>query len=293
MLIAGPTASGKSALALNVAREIERSGRRPVIINADSMQVYRELRILSARPNEAEQAGIPHLLYGFVGVREVFSTGRWLEEIARCLFELDNDEVPIITGGTGLYFKALIEGFAEIPPISDKIRRSLRDELHSRGAEAMHQRLAVIDEASARELNVNDTQRVLRALEVVEETGKSILDWQSDKQRPAMIDGASCRKIIALPDRAVLYERINQRFNMMMDEGALEEVETLSAMELAPDLPAMKAIGMQQLRAHLAGDLNLDEAIENAKRESRRYAKRQMTWLRNQMGEDWQRIVSF
>ena len=290
VLIAGPTASGKSSLALIEAEAAEKAGLRPLIVNADSMQVYRELRIISARPSLDDEAQVSHALYGFVSAREVFNTGRWLDEMSALLAGLDEDALPIIVGGTGLYFKALLEGFARIPEIPDEVRAGLRAQFVEEDAEKMHQRLASVDPQMAADLKPTDGQRILRALEVYEATGKSILHWQEQAQASPLLEADACRKIIALPERDVLYERINARFDAMVGEGALEEVAALAKLELDWDLPAMKAIGVPQFMAHLEGTMPLADAILDAKQESRRYAKRQMTWLRNQMGEDWQRI---
>ena len=290
VLIAGPTASGKSSLALIEADRVKRAGLRPIIVNADSMQVYRELRIISARPDEEDEARVPHVLYGVVPSCEVFNTGRWLDEMARLLGDLGEDELPIIVGGTGLYFKALLEGFARIPDIPDEVREGLRAEFVEEGAEEMHRRLKALDGHMADELKPNDGQRILRALEVVEVTGKSIFYWQQQAQSSPLLQSEDCRKIIALPERDVLYERINARFDAMVSEGALDEVAALAKLKLDWDLPAMKAIGVPQFMGHLEGTLALEDAVLDAKQESRRYAKRQMTWLRNQMGEDWKRV---
>lgn len=290
ILIAGPTASGKSALALSEAGAARREGRRPLIINADSMQVYRELRIVSARPDADDEAFAPHLLYGFVPAGELFSTGRWLEEMTRILAGLREEDLAIIVGGTGLYFKALTEGFAVIPEIPEEVRAPLRAALFEDGAGRMHRLLHMIDEAAARELRPSDSQRILRALEVKKATGKSILWWQTQAQAAPLLRARDCRKIVALPPRDVLYARIDARFDGMVAAGALDEVAALRALRLDAALPAMKAIGVPQFIAHLEEGMALDLAVEDAKRESRRYAKRQMTWLRNQMGGDWARI---
>ena len=287
VLIAGPTASGKSSLALIEAESATRAGLRPLIVNADSMQVYRELRIISARPSHEDEASVKHALYGFVSAIEVFNTGRWLDEMALLLGGLDEDELPIIVGGTGLYFKALLEGFARIPDIPDAVRKRLREQFEEEGAQEMHQRLAAVDSHMAGALEPTDGQRILRALEVHEVTGKSIVYWQEEAQASPLLKGEECRKIIALPERDVLYERINARFDGMVSNGALDEVAALSKLKLDGDLPAMKAIGVPQFMAHLEEGMALDDAISDAKQESRRYAKRQMTWLRNQMGDDW------
>ncbi|MEO1066185.1 MAG: tRNA (adenosine(37)-N6)-dimethylallyltransferase MiaA [Pseudomonadota bacterium] len=290
ILIAGPTASGKSSLALRLAEEAVVKGRQPVIVNADSMQVYRELRVVTARPGEAEEATYRHALYGFASGAETFSTGRWLDEIAAVFRELRDNDLPIIVGGTGLYFKALIEGFATIPPIPDVVRTRLRYELNEHGAAKMHRILRRVDPLAAAEIKAGDGHRILRALEVKEVTDKSILWWQAQAQAAPLLSSRDCRKLIALPERDLLYDRINRRFEMMVGEGALAEVDALVALHLDPALPIMKAIGVPQLAAHLHGDLSLDEAVADAQQESRRYAKRQMTWSRNQMGDDWERV---
>jgi len=254
------------------------------------MQVYEELRILTARPDKADEAKTRHLLYGFVPAAEVFNTKRWLDLIAHLLGELEDDQLPIIVGGTGLYFKALTEGFASVPEIPDAVRLALRDAFFAEGAEAMHRRLQAVDSVAACELRPSDGQRILRALEVVEATGKSILYWQRQAQSAPLLQPEECRKIIALPERDILYARINARFDAMVNNGALEEVERLAKLGLDRDLPAMRAIGVPQLMSHLAGEMTLEDAISSAKQESRRYAKRQMTWLRNQMDETWRRV---
>lgn len=290
VLIAGPTASGKSSLALFEAECANCAGLRPIIVNADSMQVYRELRIISARPTAADEAQVSHALYGFVSSDDVFNTGRWFDAMAQLLDGLDDDDVPIIVGGTGLYFKALLEGFARVPDIPIAVRKRLRAQFVDEGAEEMHHRLAALDPQMAGELKSMDGQRILRALEVIEVTGKSILYWQQQAQAAPLLQAKDCRKIIALPERDILYARINARFDAMVSEGALEEVDALAKLGLDWDLPAMKAIGVPQFMAHLEGSMALEDAIADAKQESRRYAKRQMTWLRNQMGEEWQRL---
>lgn len=293
VLIAGPTASGKSSRALAEAETARAAGRAPIIVNADSMQVYRELRVISARPGPAEEAQVPHCLYGFVSASEAFSTGAWLSAVGDLITQLPARALPIFVGGTGLYFKALTEGFAEIPPIPASIRAAWRDAFAREGAAAMHEALAIRDPAAAAVIRPSDGQRILRALEVFDASGQSILHWQAAQKMAAMtplLDPADCRKIVVLPERSVLYAAIDARFEAMVDNGALSEVADLATLALDPMLPAMKAIGVPQLLAHLAGVLSLEEAIDDAKRESRRYAKRQMTWLRNQMGADWLRL---
>lgn len=290
VLIAGPTASGKSSLALSLANEAVKRGREPIILNADSMQVYRELDIISARPSKQDEALMPHKLYGFVSAGEAYNTGRWLEDVGAELASLTKNVLPIIVGGTGLYFKALTEGFAVMPTVPDAVRRELRDQLATRGAEELHARLALVDPQTAASLKPMDSQRILRALEVFQVTGRSIRDYQTDAQSNPLLEASKCQKIVALPDRAALYQRIEERFDGMVAAGGLDEVAALQALKLDPNLPAMKAIGVPQFIDYLAGKRSIEEAIDNAKQESRRYAKRQMTWMRNQMGDSWARI---
>ena len=280
VLIAGPTASGKSALALALAEELGGT-----VINADSMQVYEGLRILSARPTQEEEARAPHRLYGHVPPSERYTVARWLADATRAIAEVrEEGRVPIVVGGTGLYFKALTEGIAAVPPIPDDVRTRLAAEAETKGIPALHARLATLDAEAAERLSPNDTTRVLRALEVVEATGRPLADWQREEGAPPVIDLAEARTIVLEPDRAELYARINRRFDMMVAAGALEETRALLARGLASALPAMKAIGIREFAAHLAGTLSLEDAIARAKMESRRYAKRQGTWFRNQMG---------
>ena len=280
VLIAGPTASGKSALALRFARDLGGA-----VINADSMQVYRELRILSARPDEAEQALAPHCLYGFVSALEPFSVGKWLEAAARALEDCrDKGLVPLVVGGTGLYFAALTEGLSPIPEIHASIRVEARQRLAEIGNERFHAELAERDPAMAERLAVGDSQRLVRAWEVIEATGQSLAEWQQLKSPPVLT--GSLATFVLKPDRAWLNGRIATRFDAMIKGGALEEVRALKAKGLAGDLPAARALGVPQLLAHLDGPLSLEDAVTAAVAETRRYAKRQTTWFRHQM-PDW------
>jgi tRNA dimethylallyltransferase len=289
VLIAGPTASGKSALALALADKVRDSSREPVIVNADSMQVYGVLRILTARPDEADMARFPHLLFGHVPPKEAYSTGRWLGEAAAALDEIrQTGRFPIFAGGTGLYFKALTEGFAAIPDIPDDIRHRWRERLKTEGAGTLYGELAVRDPGGAGILEPGDAQRIVRALEVFEATGQSIVEWQRAGQADPLLPTGRAIRLAVQPDRAELYRRIEERFDRMVEAGALEEVEALAALDLDPDLPAMKAIGVKELSDFLASRVSLDEAIVQAKTRTRQYAKRQMTWMRNQMADwDW------
>ncbi|MBR0555165.1 tRNA (adenosine(37)-N6)-dimethylallyltransferase MiaA [Ciceribacter sp. L1K23] len=285
ILITGPTASGKSALALDLAK---RHGG--VVINADSMQVYGVLRVVTARPSAEEMEGIEHRLYGHVDPATSYSTGDWLREIGPLLERLKAERrLPVIVGGTGLYFKALTGGLSEMPAIPEDVRTRLRGRLVEEGAEILHRELAARDPAVAARLGATDGQRIVRALEVLEATGRSIADLQSSGG-PVIVDPARAKKLVVLPDRTVLADRINRRFAKMLDEGAVEEVEALLALDLPLAVPAMKAIGVSQIAAMLKGEMTRSQVIETASAATRQYAKRQMTWFRNQMDESWQRV---
>ncbi|MFC3164409.1 tRNA (adenosine(37)-N6)-dimethylallyltransferase MiaA [Ciceribacter thiooxidans] len=285
ILITGPTASGKSALALDLAK---RHGG--VVVNADSMQVYDTLRLLTARPSEEEMEGVPHHLYGHVPAGAAYSTGDWLREVSELLARLKVEGTPpVIVGGTGLYFKALTGGLSDMPQIPAEIRENLRNRLAEEGPVALHALLERNDPATAARLNLQDGQRILRALEVIETTGRSISEFQG-KAGPVIVDPARARKLIVLPERDVLYSRIDRRFSTMLESGAVEEVEALLALDLPPEMPVMKAIGVSQIAAMLKGEMSREDVIEKASAATRQYAKRQMTWFRNQMDESWERI---
>ena len=281
MLIAGPTASGKSALALAVA---ERLGG--IVVNADSMQVYRDLRILTARPAREDEARVPHRLYGFVDAAENYSVGRWCRDVEIVLDEAATSKrVPVIVGGTGLYFKALTKGLAAVPPIPHEIRSTIRARIQREGAPALHRELAGLDPTTAKRITVNDRSRISRALEVVLATARPLSDWHREGL-PPLIDAAQAVKVFVICERQELVRRIEARFSAMLVAGALEEVQRLAARRLDPALPAMKAHGVPWLIRHLNGELSLDEAADGGIMDTRRYAKRQLTWFRNQM-EDW------
>ena len=272
LLIAGPTASGKSALALEKA--VARGG---VIINADALQVYAPLRILSARPTPEEEARVPHRLYGHVGAEQPYSVAAWLAEARR---ELDaawgRGLLPIVTGGTGLYFRALELGLAPVPEIPEDVRtkwRSFTGDLHAE--------LQARDPAMAAKLLPTDRQRLSRALEVVDATGRSLLDWQREGQDQAPLQGVTVERIFIDVPRDELYARAEARFDAMLQAGALEEARALA--HLDPMLPAMKAIGLPELVAHLRGDTTLEQAAINAKTATRNFIKRQLTWWRGQL----------
>ena len=290
VLIAGPTASGKSALALDLAEKLARAGRPAAIVNADSMQVYSTLRVLTARPDAGEMARAPHHLYGHVTPSERYSVGRWLADVRRVLAGLEAaGHLPVLAGGTGLYFKALTQGLAALPDIPAAIRQHWQAEMAAQGPAALHRLLAGRDADAAATIQPGDRQRIVRALEVMEATGRSILSWQEAEPEPPLIDPATARRFVVEPDRAALYARIEQRFDAMVEAGALDEVAALLALDLDPDLPVMKAIGVNAFADFLGKRIPLEEAISRAKTESRQYAKRQMTWFRNQMA-DWERV---
>lgn len=283
ILIAGPTASGKSGAGLEL---VDRFGG--AIVNADSMQVYRELRVLTARPSQADEARVPHRLYGTVPAAEAYSVGRWLGDVARAMAEARKEgRLPILVGGTGLYFKALTEGLAPVPDIPAEIRSFWRERSGELGRDALHAELAARDPAMAARLGAADPQRIVRALEVIDATGVSLAEWQGGDAEPLLAPGDALRLVIA-PEREPLYAAIDARFNRMIEQGALDEVRALLALKLDPGLPAMRAHGVRELAAYLSGELTREEAVAKAKTESRRYAKRQMTWLGRFMSDwDW------
>ncbi|WP_306833222.1 tRNA (adenosine(37)-N6)-dimethylallyltransferase MiaA [Neorhizobium huautlense] len=284
ILITGPTASGKSALAIALAK---RHGG--VVINADSMQVYDTLRVLTARPSEEDMEGVPHLLYGHVPAIKAYSTGEWLRDVERLLGDLKcQGKLPVLIGGTGLYFKALTGGLSDMPSIPDDLRESLRQRLGIEGPEALHAELSRLDPEMALRLQVKDGQRILRALETHLHTGRSISSFQ-ETRGPMIVDPARAKKIVVLPERPILHDRINRRFEIMLATGAIEEVQALMAMQPASDLPVMKAIGVNEIAEMNAGRMSRDTVIECGSALTRQYAKRQMTWFRNQMDESWER----
>jgi tRNA dimethylallyltransferase len=286
VLIAGPTASGKSALALALAEKLNGT-----IVNADSMQVYGGLRVITARPTPDEEARAPHVLYGHIDAGEIYSTGRWLNDAGAALAAIAAaGRVPIVVGGTGLYFKALTEGLAAVPPIPADIRDAVRTRLESEGVSALYAELIERDPVTAARLMPLDRTRIARALEVVLATGRSIGDWHKETL-PPMIDPANCAKIFLVCERKELVARIEKRFDAMLAAGALEEVRALAGRQLNPLLPAMKAHGVPWLIRHLNGELSLDEAAQGSIMDTRRYAKRQHTWFRGQM-KDWPAVTS-
>lgn len=286
ILIAGPTASGKSALALALAER-----ERRIVVNADSMQVYSVLEVLTARPGPAEIARAPHALYGHIHPSQPYSTGAWLRDVRRLTEQgAFAERAPIFIGGTGLYFGALTEGLSEMPEVPGEIRERWRARLQAEGAHALHALLAREDAPAAARLRAGDGQRIVRALEVLEASGRSIMAWQAERGLP-LLEAAS-RRIVVEPPRALLRERIEARLGGMIEAGALREVEALLALGLDPAMPAMKAIGVREFGMALAGQIPLAEAVRLAALATRRYAKRQSTWFRNQLGPEWERLAA-
>jgi tRNA dimethylallyltransferase len=278
ILIAGPTASGKTALALEMAA---RHGG--AVVNADSMQVYRELRILTARPTAEEEAIAPHHLFGHVSVTEAYSVGRWLADAEAALAQCRRaGRRPVIVGGTGLYFKALLEGLAPVPPVVADIRTHWRREAATQGAGVLHELLAGRDPEMAARLEPADLQRIVRALEVIDSTGVSLADWQRLRGTP-LIREADAECYVILRDREVVRARCDARFDAMIAAGALEEARALAALSLDPALPAARAHGLRALQRHLRGEIGLEEAVAAGKLETRQYVKRQETWIRRHM----------
>jgi tRNA dimethylallyltransferase len=286
LLILGPTASGKSALALALAQRIG-----AMIVNADSMQVYRDLAILTARPTPEEQARTPHRLYGVIDGGERYSTGRWLADAGGVLSEArSHNQAVIIVGGTGLYFKALTEGLAQTPPVPADIQNALIGALATLGAPALHAQLEARDREGAALLSPQDGPRVTRALAVLEATGRPLRAWQAEQAPPLLAPGAWLG-VTLRPARPTLYAAIAARFSAMIARGALPEAERFLARRLDPSLPLMKAHGLPWLAEHLSGALSLEDAIAGSVRDTRRYAKRQFTWMAGQT-HAWAPIVA-
>ncbi|MBN9309342.1 tRNA (adenosine(37)-N6)-dimethylallyltransferase MiaA [Devosia sp.] len=283
VLIAGPTASGKSALALEVARE-----QGGVIVNTDALQVYKVLRLLTARPSDIEMGDVPHRLYGVVSPAVRFSTGEWARAAERIIGDAAGRPL-VFVGGTGLYFEALTVGFANVPEVSPEALAAAEAEVAGLDRDGRARVIASRDPLVAARLKAPDPQRVIRALAVLNATGRSLASFQDDAQR-GLLDGFEIERIVLNPDRDVLRRRIAQRFEAMFAHGAVEEVEALLALDLDPSLPAMKAIGVPEIAAMLRGEIEQDEAIERAVIATRQYAKRQRTWFRNRMA-DWNWIV--
>lgn len=288
LFIAGPTASGKSALSLRLAKDLN-----GVIINSDSMQVYRDLRVITARPSEEEEAMAPHRLYGYLDAKLVSSAASWADDaMAEIEAAWRQGLMPIVIGGTGMYFKTLLDGMAAIPEIPEGTRAEIRARCEAEGSAVLHDELRQIDPETAGRLFPGDSQRICRALEVYHATGKPISAWQADTppgpMKPAD-EAGQLIKIVLDPPRDILYDRCNRRFDIMLQTGAWDEIDALIERNLDPTLPLMRALGVPSLIAHRLGDVPLEDAIEDAKMQTRRFAKRQLTWFRNQFG-DWERF---
>jgi tRNA dimethylallyltransferase len=280
VLICGPTASGKSALALELAREFG-----GVIINADSMQVYAELRIITNRPAPKEEEAAPHRLYGIRPMAEPYSAALWLSDVKAALEEAgQRGWLPILTGGTGLYFKALTEGLSDIPEIPAAIRAHYRLAAQTRPASELHGELERRDAQTAARVRQTDPQRIVRALEVIEATGRPLADWQGRNQ-PPLLPLSQTRTIAITIERGELYRRCDARFETMLEQGAIDEAHSIAALGLDPALPAMRAVGLPQLLAYVRGETSLDQAAADAKMATRRYAKRQLTWMNGNFRE--------
>lgn len=288
LFIAGPTASGKSALSLRLAEDLN-----GVIINSDSMQVYRDLRVITARPSLEDEAAAPHRLYGYLDGAEVSNAASWARDaMTEIETAWDRGQTPIVIGGTGMYFKTLLAGMAVIPEIPGDIRAAVRARCDAEGSPALHEELQRVDPVTANRLFPGDSQRICRALEVFDATGKPISVWQAETEPGPMHahdQAGGLTKLVLDPARDVLYDRCNRRFDMMLDMGAMEEVAALMTRSLDPSLPLMRALGVPSLIAYQRGELDLETAAEEAKMQTRRFAKRQLTWFRNQFGH-WTRV---
>ena len=285
VLIGGPTASGKSAFALNLARE---TGGE--LINADSMQIYAGLEVLTAAPSPEELAAAPHHLFQVADAADGWSVGRWREAAVAVLADIAaRGRTAIVVGGTGLYFRALTHGLADIPPVSETQREVSALLYAAQGEPEFRDVLAALDPQAEARIEIGDRQRLLRAHAVAIGTGKSLTAWQTDT-KPVLAEGTWRGVVLDLP-RAALYDRCDARFGLMVERGALEEVRAMETRSLDPALPALKAVGYRELAAYSRGETSLDEALDAARQETRRYAKRQLTWFRNQT-PDWERVIA-
>lgn len=281
LVVAGPTGSGKSALAVDLARTHD-----GIVINADSMQVYRELRVLTARPTAAEEAAVPHRLYGALSAAERCSAGRWLRlALPEIEAAFAAGKVPVVVGGTGLYLRALMQGLADVPeiPAADVAHAQARYE--ALGGEAFRETLRALDPDAADRLPASDRQRLIRAYAVVKATGRTLKDWQ--KGGAAAVVAARFATVVLSPPVETLYPALDARFDAMMAAGGLDEARVFAALELDPSLPAAKAVGVKELLLYLAGDWDLETAVAKAKQATRNFAKRQRTWLRHQIRADF------
>lgn len=280
-LIAGPTASGKSRLAMDLAAK---SGA--VIVNADSQQLYADLRVLSARPSAADEAEVEHRLYGIADAAEAWSVGRWSRAVLAQLADL-GDRPVLLVGGTGLYFTALTKGLADIPAIPAEVRDGVEAALDAEGETVFRRRLAALDPAAADRIEAGDRQRLIRAMSVADHTGRALSDWTA--QTTPLLAPGTWTGLVVEPDRAALYANCDLRVTQMIEQGALDEVRALLNRHLDPALPAMKAVGVRELAAHLSGETTPGDAIDATRQATRNYAKRQLTWFRNQT-PDWRRV---
>lgn len=280
VILSGPTASGKTALSLEVAQHLD-----AVIINADSKQVFREIPILSAQPTASEKGDIPHYLFSCLSIAEDCSVAKWLDMAVNTIENAHSlGKVPLLVGGTGMYIQSLVHGISPIPEIDPEIRNTIRQALEEEGTEALHQKLTEKDTAIAEKLNPGDSQRVARAYEVICSTGRSLLYWQTQPKKQ-IIDASSCSHFFLHTDREKTYENCNKRFDIMVEDGVLEEAAHVDKMQLSPELPGMRAHGLPELLRYLHNEISLEEAIRLAKRNTRHYIKRQYTWFRSQMPE--------
>lgn len=287
-LIAGPTASGKSDLAVTLALALEKRGRRAVVLNADSAQVYRDLQVLSARPSAEDMRGVEHRLFGAWDGATPCSAADWAQAAKREIADLHRTEaVPILVGGTGLYLRTLLDGIAPMPAIDPAIRDAVRQ----MPTEEAYAALQAIDPGRASQLNSGDSQRIARSLEVIRSTGRSLNDWQ-ERKTGGIADTIDLHPVVLLPDRDWLYERCDRRFAAMLERGALDEVERLLSRGLPPDLPVMRAIGVPEIAAYLRGRMPHSEMMASGQQATRNYAKRQYTWFRRQLPGEWPHVES-
>ncbi|MDA9008691.1 tRNA (adenosine(37)-N6)-dimethylallyltransferase MiaA [Alphaproteobacteria bacterium] len=278
IIVAGATASGKSALGLEIAERTD-----GVIINCDSMQIYKELPIVTAQPQPDEMAGVEHRLYGALFGSTACSVGLWRELAIREIEDVfSQGKQPIILGGTGFYIRALMEGLSKIPDVSKEVRQEATEAYEVLGPEGLVADIAVVSPETAAQLKQNDRQRIIRAWEVYLATGKGLVEWQKENP-PEVKEGYSFQSVLLYPERAELYQRCDKRFSMMVHNGAIEEVEALLALGLDPSLPVLRAIGVPEIRSFVEGIVEFDQMVAMAQQSTRRYAKRQLTWLRNQM----------
>lgn len=283
IVVAGPTASGKSGLAIDIAEALDGT-----VVNSDSMQVYADLRVLTARPSAEDEVRVPHRLYGYRDAADMPSAAGWMRDAQAAIKDISSEgRRPVVVGGTGLYLRALMEGIAEIPDTPPEIRAAARARHQDIGDAAFHKELESRDPKTAARLNVGDSQRVLRAWEVFEATGRALSDWHRD---PVVAPDMAFQMVVVQPPRDELYANCDQRFDQMLEAGALEEVRALAARAekeaLDPALPIFKALGYPALSAHLRGELSMDEAKLKSRQQTRNYAKRQITWLRHQLPDD-------